>query len=503
MDLKDLLAHHGITKNPFAEEDARSDQVFKHHCIDSTYHPCWDKIYGDPADPSTSIVFGEKGSGKTALRLQIAKQIQRHNREHVDKRCFIVSYDDFNPFLDHFRERFHRKRADKVLREFQLWDHIDAILSLAVTQLVDGIFKTRSQKASDEKTGNEIPSDFRRRLTKHQRRDLLVLAACYDNSTAAPRAARWKRLRRRLMDFHPGTWSAFTLGLLVTVGVIAAAVYGYFFWEGYEWRRLYGWIMAGAVIAAWIPWSWRTSSRWLQAFGIHKHIRVIERKTWPLSRTLARLSGSQLANQPLPNKDRTDDRYTLLAKLQSVLESLDFQGMTVLIDRIDEPHLINGSAEAMRDFIWPLLDNKFMQQPGIGLKFMLPDELNQFVEREDRDFYQRARLDKQNVVRSLDWTGQALYDLSNARIGACSDRNPSPRLTDLLHESIDEQRLFDALQSLRVPRHTFKFLFRAINVHCNHYSGDSPEYRIPSEIFESELALYRREQAAADRGLGV
>ena len=246
MDLKDFLAHHGIHKNPFAEEDARSDQVFKHHCIDSTHHPCWDKIYGDPADPSTAIVFGEKGSGKTALRMQIAKEIQEYNRQNDGQRCFIVNYDDFNPFLDQYRERFPRRRAEKVLREFQLWDHIDAILAIAVTQLVDGIFKSRGQKASDEPTGDEVPSDFRRRLTKHQRRDLLLLAACYDNSTAAPRAARWTRLQRRLMDFHLGTWATFMLGLLVTVGGIAAAAYVYF-GQDYDWQPWYGWVVATAV----------------------------------------------------------------------------------------------------------------------------------------------------------------------------------------------------------------------------------------------------------------
>ena len=138
-----------------------------------------------------------------------------------------------------------------------------------------------------------------------------------------------------------------------------------------------------------------------------------------------------------------------------------------------------------------------------ALKFMLPSELNQFIDREDRDFYQRARLDKQNVVPSLDWTGPALYDLANARLAACGDRDPAPKLTDLLEESIDEQRIYDALQSLRVPRHMFKFLFRAINAHCNRHSGDHPEYRISSEVFESELAIYRREQDAAARGLGA
>jgi hypothetical protein len=42
-------------------------------------HSDFDKILGDLSRPSTSIVFGEKGSGKTAIRLQIADRVARHN----------------------------------------------------------------------------------------------------------------------------------------------------------------------------------------------------------------------------------------------------------------------------------------------------------------------------------------------------------------------------------------------------------------------------------------
>lgn len=81
MKIQQFLEHHGIAANPFVEEDAQTDPVFKEHCIASTYHPTWDKVYGDPRDPSTSIVFGEKGAGKTALRLQIAQHIALQRRE--------------------------------------------------------------------------------------------------------------------------------------------------------------------------------------------------------------------------------------------------------------------------------------------------------------------------------------------------------------------------------------------------------------------------------------
>ena len=83
----------------------------------------------------------------------------------------------------------------------------------------------------------------------------------------------------------------------------------------------------------------------------------------------------------------------MLTKFQSILQSLGYQGVFVLVDRVDEPYLINGSADLMRALIWPMLDNKLLKHPGVGIKLMLPSELKYFVEREGRDFAQRARLD--------------------------------------------------------------------------------------------------------------
>src|SRR5271154_5783706 len=135
MKTQQFLEHHGIGSNPFAEEDAQTDPVFKEHCIASTYHPTWDKIYGDPAEPATSIVFGEKGAGKTAMRLQIVRHLVQYNAAHPDSRVYVIEYDDFNPFLDRFRAAVGGRRADRVLSEWKLWDHMDAILSLGVTSL--------------------------------------------------------------------------------------------------------------------------------------------------------------------------------------------------------------------------------------------------------------------------------------------------------------------------------------------------------------------------------
>jgi hypothetical protein len=181
--------------------------------------------------------------------------------------------------------------------------------------------------------------------------------------------------------------------------------------------------------------------------------------------------------------------------------------VVVLIDRVDEPHLITGSVERMRALIWPMLDNKFLKQPGVGLKLLLPRELADHLHREDRNFYQRARLDKQNMIPSLEWTGEALYDLANARIQSCGRpaepgaRGNQPTLRSLLDDSITDQRLIDAFRALRVPRHLFKFLYRLLVAHCNAHTDDKPVWRIPRETFEAAFAVYSRDQDAVDRGL--
>ncbi len=111
MKIQQFLDHHGIAANPFADEDAQTDLVFKGACIRNTFHPTWDKIYGDPSEPATAVVFGEKGSGKTAIRLQLARHLTDYNADHPDHQVFVVQYDDFNPFLDRFRDRFSGQAA--------------------------------------------------------------------------------------------------------------------------------------------------------------------------------------------------------------------------------------------------------------------------------------------------------------------------------------------------------------------------------------------------------
>lgn len=502
MNIQSFLEHHGIVRNPFAEEDAQTDPVFKDHCIASAYHPVWDKVYGDPAEPSTSIVFGYKGSGKTAMRLQIDRHLMRYNQDHPDRRVFVIRYDDFNPFLDHFAERLgklHSKKPEKVLDAWKLWDHMDAILCLGVTGLVDRTLAANSDAGQSAEPARDsvgrvlqsIDRDKVSRLDRTSKRDFLLLAALYDQSTASTFDERWNQLRKTL---GYNNWSACWDKLLAIFWTALVVLFIGWIWS----RGAVGDRTALVLLPLlWLPGIVPYALRWFRcqfaAMDIRRYMRVGKRETRVIRQVLLQIPPKELDSQPLPRSDRTDDRYELLNKFQGVLGQIGFSGTIVLVDRVDEPHMTGGQQELMRRFVWPLLDNKLLKHPGLGFKLMLPQELYRDVEREGREFRERARLDRQNVVPAFQWTGESLYDLTNARMLACTADGRKVEPKDLFVDAVSYQRLLNVFQSLRVPRHLFRFLFRVLAEHCNRYTDSQPKFQIDSETFESVYAVFSRE----------
>jgi hypothetical protein len=218
---------------------------------------------------------------------------------------------------------------------------------------------------------------------------------------------------------------------------------------------------------------------------------VIKRDVGQLQQLLMKMPSKELDEQPLPQSQRSDDRYAMLEKLQLLLRSLGFPGLIVIIDRVDEPDLINGQAERMKQLVWPLMDNKLLKHENFGIKMLLPVELQPFVERESREFHERARLDKQNVVASFDWTGEALYDLLASRMKACSLPGTIPTPRTFFASDITEARLIAVLHSLRTPRNVFRFLYQLIAEHCKRFRSETPKFDISSDLFETNLAVFQ------------
>jgi hypothetical protein len=488
MKTDQFLEHYGIASNPFSEEDAQTDTVFKRGCLSTIHHPAWDKFFGNPADPSTAIVFGEKGSGKTALRLQAVAEIEAYNRAHPTERVFVISYDDLNPYLGHFHTAVRARDAVQVLSRWRLHDHMDAILALGVTQLVDELTTERVDLSA---------------LSLDQRRDLLLLAALYDQSTGEPLERRWSRLRRR-SGFRP-LWSRrdLQIGVGTTVLIVALTVY----FPALRSLSVWPWLLLG-IAAGWVYWGWRLARAEWFARDIRRGLRVLSRDPAALRWELLWFAPSELGGQPLPSAAHpsSEQRFELLRKFQAVLGSLGYHGIIVLIDRVDEPQLIEGDPRKMRALIWPLLDHKFLKHPGLGVKLLLPIELAYYLEKEDKEFYDRARPDKLNMIKPLRWTGSSLYDLATDRLRVCA-ADPSidgqgPRLRQFVDETIADDTLKDALGNLRTPRQLFKFLHRLLVEHCHRHTDDAPRWTVDPDTFRTIYAAHMRDLEAFDRGYG-
>ncbi|MEZ6124584.1 MAG: hypothetical protein R3C49_15605 [Planctomycetaceae bacterium] len=499
MKIQQLLEHYGVRINPFSQEDAQADHIFQQHCATSIYHPAWDKVVGDSGNPSTSIVFGEKGAGKTAIRLQLVQAIQDYNVAHPQSRAFVISYDDLNPFLDTFRDRLsgRRRQPDKALKEWRLWDHMDALLTLSTRRLCNVV---ADEHASDP--------DFKvqqlKELPRLRKRDLLMLAAFYDQSSDQSHERRWTKIKSRIGFLSPTAHWRLFLGILITVvtlGTVARKAGGI---SGLAESMKQWWIYA-IIVAGWLPWLRRYVTLWWRARQVARQVRILDHGIGPLRRILGRFPAKELDGQPMPSRDRSDDRYELMAKLQRILQPLGFSSILVLVDRVDEPHLINGSAERMKDFLWSMFDNKFLKHPGIGFKMLLPRDVVFFLEREEKEFYERSRLDKQNLIKSLEWTGESLLDMATNRLRAClsEDGNASLAIRDFFADDVSEQELISKFGRLRVPRHLFRFLYRLLTDHCNKSTEDNPQWKISHETLETCMAGYQRELDAMDRGLGT
>ena len=310
---------------------------------------------------------------------------------------------------------------------------------------------------------------------------------------------------------------------LAWVGSIFSLLFcGWLAWG--EWDRLaepWFWIVFAALFGG----SWITKLRRMLRIGgiagkVAKDVCVVPRHPQELRIALSRMRDADIHDQPMPIAGPADVRYQLLSKFTGILREFGFQGTIVLMDRVDEPQLINGSPEAMRAFVWPLLDNKLLKHPGIGFKLLLPIELSHFLPKESKDFYERSRLDKQNTIRSLEWSGQALYDMAGERLSASLPRRPDNAvvptdgpeerhkengrlsLRDLIDEELSTTEIIHALDYLRVPRHLFKFMYRLVTEHCNSYTSEEPEWKIKATTFQSILKLYLRDLEAFDKGYG-
>ena len=555
MNIDTFLAYHRLRQNPFTAEEARLDPVFSQMHDDAVasstgdvgsdqrlqslpQHPDFSKIVGRIDQPSTAVVFGEKGSGKTAIRLEMERLATELKRVGT-KKVFTVPYDDLNPVLDLLMQ--HRGLdAEGVLDRIRLEDHQDAILAAATTKLVDAVLEGR-----DDAPLPEPRKRVSRHLSKEARRDLATLALLYDQPISGAPTERFHRLRRRLrltggVPLPAVLATAVLLTLLAAVGLLGARAVPE---DQALWWTVGGVASAIGAIALWIWWFALKLRHWKLARQIAQQMPAVSRSRGELQQLLGDVSPRVLEGQPLPrgqirdgDDSAGDARYRLTRKLLDVLAAFGYEGVMVLVDRIDEPSIVSGDADRMRRLVWPMFDNKFLKQDRVGLKLLLPLELSYLVQKESSDFYQVARLDKQALIERLEWTGSTLYDLCSTRLNAVHDpAMPAPTsrttepatvtdasaptaqgvtandssagdgrlvLTDLFEPDVNREMLIDALDQMRQPRDAFKFMYQVLQEHCTLVPEEAASFHIARLTLETVRKNQSQRVNELYRGLG-
>lgn len=83
--------------------------------------PYFKDVFGDPAAPSSSIVFGHRGEGKSTICNMINYELQKDESNKV----LVVPYMDFSAW------------NEKEIRELSLKHHLERILGLSVEKLIE------------------------------------------------------------------------------------------------------------------------------------------------------------------------------------------------------------------------------------------------------------------------------------------------------------------------------------------------------------------------------
>ncbi len=258
----------------------------------------------------------------------------------------------------------------------------------------------------------------------------------------------------------------------------------------------------------WVYWVYVYGKTWGLSRKVAREMPAVGRTPANLRGIFGEVGPATLAGQPLPTHGRNeqeqrDSRYQLTRRFVDILKSLGYAGMVVLVDRVDEPTAVAGDAQKMRSLIWPMFDNKFLKQEGIGLKLLLPVELSYLLQKEGPEFFQEARLDKQNMIEKLTWSGATLYDLCSSRVNACRSAGKAEpiSLTEFFEQDVQRSSIIEALDQMHQPRDAFKFLYNVIQEHCKLLPDDEPDYRINRLTLETVRRTQSQRVQELYRGL--
>ena len=488
MNLSEFLGRHGLESNPFAAEEAAQDPVLT-QSADACRHPDFGKIFGEPTHPSPAIVFGERGAGKTALRLQMESAYRAYNKEQSDNRVLVIGHDNFDAMIGRIARHERLKNQSAALDSITLSDHVDIVLHGIVPQLVDQLLGVSDR--APLQVGN-----FRKQLRKAPtlvRREMLLLQMAYDHTPIA--AKRTRQLKSALgLGGSSGSKAAANWSMVLAIFALVIAGISVVQEPKRALLALAALLAAGSFV---MGWSWlRCQTRvGIIARGMHRGIRCVNRSPASFRESLHHIE-INIGSASMPTDRGDDSRFAMLDRLLAVLRVVDYACVAILVDRVDEPTTVAGDVDHMRSLVVPLLSSRFLQHRGLAVKLLLPAELGDLFNREDGAFFRAARMDKQNTVERLRWSGSMLAKMCDARIRAVSKRPASAvPIESLFDANVGRAKIEEALAGCANPREGCRMMYAMLQEHMAHAQAEAKT--ISSATFD--LVRQRNQVRASKR----
>ncbi len=487
MRLEEFLAAHHLKEHPFVSaEEAQGDEILTRILEQNDFnfgHPGWAKFCGSPPGNQTSLVFGPKGSGKTAMRLALEKRIEHANENEPAKKALMILYADFNQYLDHWKARTEARNREALSFWARLRGHAPPPASLrehwTLSHHIDAMLCEMAKRLPTLLRHSPVKPSQWPEIVKHE---TLFLAAAYLPLSSGRYRDTMREVSRALNS--PATrFSRCILAWLTRIGTLMIVPLG---------RSI-------------------RNRQFAKRFAAR--VDVTSREVHDTAWAFAALPGHYLAALPLLREHTRpangeashEERYDLLARVTAIASAAGCTRTVVVMDKVDEPMFIHGDTNRMADFIRPLLNNKLLQFKGLHFKMLLPYQLHVLRQKADSQSANQARLDKANVIHPFVWSGLDLYLILSERVAVCSEKDaPRRDLQTLFEEETGKDRVVAQLERLKTPRHANKFMDRLVRETCSAQMEirDPAPPRIPASVFHRVCADMESEIRSDAQDLG-
>jgi len=178
---------------------------------------------------------------------------------------------------------------------------------------------------------------------------------------------------------------------------------------------------------------------------------------------------------------------TLLARFSEFAKVFGFQGVVVLVDKVDETPHTSNSAAATASLLFPLLSTtQLLEIEDFGWLFFLWDKVKESYSATE----QSVRLDK-IAHATIQWQEPFLRSLVGKRLAYFSGDQVS-RFEDLCEQSMDANAALGEIISLcmRSPRELIRVLDTVIREHDEMFSGEEASPRLVQASIDRALDKY-------------